>query len=50
MKNSEKPQITQINADIKNWSKTISVYLRYLRFGRDCDGPISAPSKDVCDE
>ena len=50
MKNSEKPQITQINADIKNWSKTICVYLRYLRFGRDCDGPISAPSKDVCDE
>ena len=50
MTDTEKPQITQMNADIKNWSETICVYLRYLRFGCDCDGPISAPSKDVCDE
>ncbi len=45
MPHTEKPQITQMNADINYWSEHICVYLRYLRFGSDCDGPISAPGK-----
>ena len=31
MTDTEKPQITQMNADIKYWSEPICVYLRYLR-------------------
>jgi len=45
MPHTEKPQIMQMNADINNWSETICVYLRYLRYCCDCDGPISAPWK-----
>jgi hypothetical protein len=45
MANRKKPQITQMNADIKNQFESICVYLRYLRFGSDCDGPTSAPWK-----
>jgi hypothetical protein len=45
MRNTEKPQITQMNADIKNQFESICVYLRYLRFGSDCDGPISKLGK-----
>jgi len=31
--NTEKPQITQMNADKENLSATICANLRYLRFG-----------------
>jgi len=45
MANRKKPQMTQINADGNPELKNICVYLRYLRFCCDCDGPISAPWK-----